>query len=361
MGRECLTKNRRAHNPGKLKRKVLRKMSKVSKTFYLASWIAGSNLAFILIFIGIGAASEEEAVGICLMLGALFCLLYAGVVWLVLLYKAWAAIPRREASVTPGQAVGFLFIPFFNFYWIFRAVWGYAKEFNAYVARYSVSTARLSEGVFLAACVLGIVEGFTGGFLWPAQMCLMSLVIDQLCEGLNILVVSKAEARPAIVAEPASRAVAAETQRHPASTPKTFTSAALQGSPASVSQIREPRCAECGAAVSGEDAFCWSCGSALPKPEIAQSQVSCPNPQCRYPNATDARFCLNCGTPLQRVETAHDVPPTETSNAAPKKADVAVRPAMVTCPNPACEHLNPPNARVCANCGTELQAALGNG
>lgn len=37
------------------------------------------------------------------------------------LYKLWEAVPVENRSTTPGRAVGFLFIPFFNFYWVFRA------------------------------------------------------------------------------------------------------------------------------------------------------------------------------------------------------------------------------------------------
>jgi len=31
-------------------------------------------------------------------------------------YQMWQAVPERFRRTTPGKAVGFLFIPFFNFY-----------------------------------------------------------------------------------------------------------------------------------------------------------------------------------------------------------------------------------------------------
>jgi serine/threonine protein kinase len=37
----------------------------------------------------------------------------------ILHYRCWKAIPESFRAITPASAVGFLFIPFFNFYWAF--------------------------------------------------------------------------------------------------------------------------------------------------------------------------------------------------------------------------------------------------
>jgi|GEM_PF-4241500 len=45
--------------------------------------------------------------------------------WILLfiwLYQTWDIIPVKYRSTTPAKAIGFLFIPFFNYYWIFRAI-----------------------------------------------------------------------------------------------------------------------------------------------------------------------------------------------------------------------------------------------
>lgn len=39
-------------------------------------------------------------------------------------YRCWKAIPEEFARMTPGKAVGYLFIPFFNLYWLFPSVGG---------------------------------------------------------------------------------------------------------------------------------------------------------------------------------------------------------------------------------------------
>jgi len=57
------------------------------------------------------------------------------IVAFVILYRCWQAVqPLREYDETeqrmptPGKAIGFLFIPFFNFYWVFVAWVGLARR-----------------------------------------------------------------------------------------------------------------------------------------------------------------------------------------------------------------------------------------
>ena len=77
----------------------------------------------------------------------------------VWLYKMWDAIQDGHARATPGQAVGFIFIPFFNLYWIFRAFWGFAEDCNQYLDRHALSARKLSTGVFLAYTIVSIFGG----------------------------------------------------------------------------------------------------------------------------------------------------------------------------------------------------------
>ncbi len=73
--------------------------------------------------------------------------------FLVFLYKAWNQIQDGYATATPGQAVGFLFIPFFNFYWIFVAYRGLAVDLNRYLQRNRISAAPVPEGLAVAMCI----------------------------------------------------------------------------------------------------------------------------------------------------------------------------------------------------------------
>ena len=81
--------------------------------------------------------SEEEAIleGI-LGLGVFVAAILNVVFSMILHYKCWKALPwpfnnvSAMGPVTPGKAVGFLFIPFFNFYWVFPSFAGLGKGWN---------------------------------------------------------------------------------------------------------------------------------------------------------------------------------------------------------------------------------------
>lgn len=61
----------------------------------------------------------------------LLFLVTAGATWM-LLYRCWMIIQDGEARTTPGRAVGFLFVPFFNLYWIHVVTVGLAEDMNRY-------------------------------------------------------------------------------------------------------------------------------------------------------------------------------------------------------------------------------------
>lgn len=78
---------------------------------------------------------------------------YAGIVLLIFYYKMWKALPPSFARTTPGRAVGFLFIPIFNFYWIFQVYWGWTKDFNNFIRERNLNIQRAPERLALAICI----------------------------------------------------------------------------------------------------------------------------------------------------------------------------------------------------------------
>ncbi|MEZ4369901.1 MAG: hypothetical protein R3B07_03720 [Polyangiaceae bacterium] len=94
----------------------------------------------------------------------------------VLLYKCWKSIQDGNARTTPGKAVGLLFVPLFNLYWVFNVLPGFATDFNRYIQRHRVDTPPLNQNLILAAMV---VPGL-GAVLWW-------IVIGKLCDGVNAL------------------------------------------------------------------------------------------------------------------------------------------------------------------------------
>jgi hypothetical protein len=152
-------------------------MKRLSKRLYLSSIIGGmvgSIILIVLIFMGILYALSLAGVlpghfpnpnlpstGLLeiAILVAFLCLaaMLLGVVMrYMLIYRAWEAIQDGNARTTPGKAVGFLFIPFYNLYWIFQAWYGFAQDYNSYIERHSIAASKLDRGLFLAYSILYI-------------------------------------------------------------------------------------------------------------------------------------------------------------------------------------------------------------
>ncbi len=137
-------------------------MKRMSTPFYLASWLAGMIGSFLLL--GIGAVVVEalpvEPIpqGIAASVLGFGAVIYAIVVWLVFTYRIWSRLPAEHARTTPGKALGFLFIPFFNLYWLFQAYWGWAKDYNTLVEKEGLELRPMPAGLALAMCIMDFVN-----------------------------------------------------------------------------------------------------------------------------------------------------------------------------------------------------------
>lgn len=78
---------------------------------------------------------------------------------LVVLYRHWAVIQKIDSpSATPGSAVGFLFIPAFNLYWIFIAFYKLSVDQQRFVKRYGINVRKQpAPGLALAAVICRLV------------------------------------------------------------------------------------------------------------------------------------------------------------------------------------------------------------
>ena len=84
-------------------------------------------------------------------------MLAGSILGLILLYRYWAVIQDGYARTTPGKAIGYMFIPFFDFYWIFQVYFGLCQDTNRYILRHQVQSETLSPGVALAYPILFLV------------------------------------------------------------------------------------------------------------------------------------------------------------------------------------------------------------
>ena len=175
-------------------------MNYVSRPFYLGSFLVAALVGFPLMCVAVIAGDgKTEMEFLPLLLLGEAAVIYGFVVLLVLYYKMWKVLPPDAARTTPGKAVGFMFIPIFNLYWMFQALWGWSKDFNRYVEQREMASPRVSEGVALAVCVLSVIGtlvgwiGMAAGVQWLGMIfgipvyVLLLVFIYQACTSLNAL------------------------------------------------------------------------------------------------------------------------------------------------------------------------------
>lgn len=168
-------------------------MKQLPKGLFLGSVAIGFGIANVLLALGtIQVQTGDPGAGAVLVVLSWLPMLFGAIVMAVLWYRMWAAIQDGNARTTPGKAVGYFFIPFFNIYWAFQAIWGYAKDFNKYIQRHDVKTQQLPESLFLTFTILC----FTG---WIPTLGLLLIIFNyfiglvmvyKICDGVNAIVSS---------------------------------------------------------------------------------------------------------------------------------------------------------------------------
>ena len=141
----------------------------------------------------------------------LFQLLLFGVT-LVLLFWMWQAIQDGQTGTSPRLAAGLTLIPGFNLYWIFRAVWGFAKDYNNFLARHSLPLRKLNPVLFLL-CSISFVAYWLGeltfdgrsiSFFLILHACFLFPTVSNICDRIDALKQTsfKKIQKPAIVSPP---------------------------------------------------------------------------------------------------------------------------------------------------------------
>jgi hypothetical protein len=59
--------------------------------------------------------NKNDSLEVILSIPSLVAIIYA----CILHYKCWEAIDESNRAITPGKAVGLMFVPLYNFYWAF--------------------------------------------------------------------------------------------------------------------------------------------------------------------------------------------------------------------------------------------------
>ena len=72
----------------------------------------------------------------------------------VIVRRAWASVDGGAQGLSPGKAQGFLWIPFFNFYWVFPALVSLATQTNAKADAEQNPAGRITRGFGLVIAIL---------------------------------------------------------------------------------------------------------------------------------------------------------------------------------------------------------------
>ncbi|MBX9678989.1 MAG: DUF4339 domain-containing protein [Gemmataceae bacterium] len=124
------------------------------------------------------AGMQVMFVGFSILLGiaATISLLVGSIFYLVFLYRCWDAIQDGHVETTPGMAVGLLFVPLFNLYWVFVSIRGLAAKANEYAIRHRLRAPRAPHTLGLAVgmnyalspiCWIGFIGLACNLFVFP--------------------------------------------------------------------------------------------------------------------------------------------------------------------------------------------------
>lgn len=167
-------------------------MTRMSKKLYLAVLV----VTFLLVFLcgvpalfllnsyqlprsmGIDDDLTNVLVGVLIFLAFAPFLLANVILTYVVIYKMWASIrDYNQARTTPGKAVGFLFIPFFNLYWLFQVWAGFPTDYNKYVERRGLSVPLLGSGIYTVHPVLVALSVIPGLNVLTAPASVFTFVV----------------------------------------------------------------------------------------------------------------------------------------------------------------------------------------
>ena len=148
-------------------------MQRMSKAFYLGSFIGATIVMIMIIVFGIIAIAiaapnvadfkTPAIIGLVFLIMLLIAIvLYIVVVTVMMHYKMWNAINDEEMPIHPVLAVALLIIPIVSFFWLFAVYPLYVKFYNEYIERQAVGVEAIKPGLFYAyPALLGIYLVFT--------------------------------------------------------------------------------------------------------------------------------------------------------------------------------------------------------
>jgi len=150
---------------------------KLSTPLYLGGYVGALVFA---VFGSLGVYVQGPGVKFLPFAGMFLAgLLLASVVVLRFWYRAWASLADGRASTSPLLAVGLMFVPVFNLYWVFRLSYGFARDFNAYIKRWEFPVEPLGTVLFLAFPVMYVSSVLLGAVPLVAFLLVLGCGVAQ--------------------------------------------------------------------------------------------------------------------------------------------------------------------------------------
>ena len=128
----------------------------------------------LMIVAGTGGVEALAGLGVMVFMSSFLFFFVKFALRLVWLHGCWSWVPPEyrytagNKAVTPGTAVGFLFIPYFNLYWTFIAYVGLCSALERLCQRYR-TIARPPTTIAICACIAELLPGLNmtvAPFLW---------------------------------------------------------------------------------------------------------------------------------------------------------------------------------------------------
>jgi len=147
----------------------------MSKFLYILGLVGSGILALLFTVLAMDPKTTEMAAAVPVPI------LIAMIVHLVFVYKFWKSIQDGRPRMTPGKAVGFLFIPFFNVYWLFQVYPGFATDYNRYIQEKGIQARPLSQGLLTAMAIFILIS--IPVVNWVVQI----MAISRICDAVNAI------------------------------------------------------------------------------------------------------------------------------------------------------------------------------
>ena len=165
-------------------------VASMSQGFYFWSLLIVGVISFPLVVgIWLSLFADEPEMGLLLAVLAFPLGVFRIVVFFMFIHGIWRSIQPFDARITPGQAVGFLFIPLFNLYWVFVALPGFAMRYNAAVQRHNLAVPPVTVGLPVAICILmllGVIP-VVGVVTSLVNLVLLLIFVWKACNAVNAL------------------------------------------------------------------------------------------------------------------------------------------------------------------------------